>query len=502
MRLKLMGLLLGFAGMVFAEVNVIPRPDKVEQQPGVLVLSKDTFAKGDISPNLRAVVDGIFKGAPAGKPVAVGINFSGGEAEGYALEVGESGIRIDAENETGAFHALQTLKQLVLFADGGKIPCVKIEDKPRYGWRGVMVDEARHFFGKEKIKQLLDSMALYKLNRFHWHLTEFDGWRIEIEKYPKLTTVGGIGNSSDATAPAAFHTQDDIREIVKYAADRHIVVVPEIDMPGHASAAGRAYPEFSGGGSEKRPHFTFNPGSEKTYGFLTDVLTEVAGLFPSPWIHFGGDEVHYANKQWIDIPEVQELMKQHGLEDLKDVEHYFNRRMAGVIDGLGRTTAAWDEVVTAGLDTDKTLVFWWRHNMPDVLADAFEKEFKVVICPRIPCYFDFVQDDSHKVGRRWKGAFSTLDLMYDFPRGLDLVEEQVAGMQACVWMEKIATEERFDYMVYPRLLALAESSWSDDARKDYGNFLGRLKKHLPALEARGIRPFNPFNPTVTPEPDR
>jgi hexosaminidase len=378
---------------------------------------------------------------------------------------------------------------------------VEIEDAPRFGWRGFMLDESRQFFGRQKVKELLDYMAMYKLNRFHWHLTDTPGWRIEIKKYPKLTTIGAIGNQTDKDAPAAYYTQEDIKEIVDYAAQRFITVVPEIDMPGHAAAAARAYPEISGGGSVKHPDFTFNPGSEKTYQFLTDILTEVAALFPSEWIHYGGDEVHFANKQWLDIPEVKELMAKENLKDLTEVEFYFNRRMAKVIEGLGRKTVAWDEVVNAGLDKDQSVVMWWRHNMPDALQAAFDKGFEVVLCPRIPCYFDFVQDDSHKVGRRWKG-FASLDLTYKFPAGLKINEQQVAGMQANLWSEKVATSERFDFMTWPRLQALSEAAWTQEKSKDYDQFLTRLKVHLPYMKARGVYFFNPFDKTEHPEPAR
>ena len=344
-------------------------------------------------------------------------------------------------------------------------------------------------------------MAMYKMNRFHWHLTDSPGWRIEIKKYPKLTTIGAIGNKTDKNAPAAFYTQEDIKEIVEYASQRFIAVIPEIDMPGHAAAAARAYPEISGGGSEKHPDFTFNPASEKTYQFLTDILTEVAGIFPSKWIHYGGDEVHFANKQWLDIPEVKALMKKENLKDLTEVEFYFNRRMAEVIDKLGRKTMGWDEVVNAGLDKDKTLVMWWRHNKPEVLVDAVAKGFDVVLCPRIPCYFDFVQDDSHKVGRRWKG-FCSLDLVYKFPLTMNDSVESFAGIQANLWSETVATGKRFDFMTYPRLQALSESAWTQDKNKNYDQFLTRLKMHIPYMKKQGTYYFNPFDKAEHAEPVR
>ena len=507
MKKSIVSLICLLAAAVYADVNVIPQPNKVVELPGSLRLSSEVELQGSLkdSPRVKSGVAGIFKGVPKSalaKPVIIKIDIGGhGGAESYQLKVSKDGVFIEAPSPSGGFYALQTVKQLVLFSKDGTIPCVKIEDSPRYGWRGFMLDESRHFFGKERVKELLDYMAMYKLNRFHWHLTDSPGWRIEIKKYPKLTTIGAIGNKTDKNAPAVFYTQADIKEIVEYASQRFIAVIPEIDMPGHASAAARAYPEISGGGSAKHPDFTFNPGSEKTYQFLTDVLTEVAQLFPSKWIHYGGDEVHFANKQWIDIPEVKALMAKENLKDLKEVEFYFNRRMAAVIDSQGRKTVAWDEVVNAGLERDKTLVMWWRHNKPDVLADAFKKGFNVVLCPRIPCYFDFVQDDSHKTGRRWKG-FVSLDLTYKFPAGLKIVEKQVAGIQANLWSETVVTGKRFDFMIWPRLQALSEAAWTQEQSKDYDQFLGRLKVHLPYMKEQGVYYFNPFDKAEHPEPER
>ena len=495
------------ATAVFADVTIIPQPNRIEKKAGVVKLSSQCVLAGSLkdSPHIKAAVSGFLEGVP-GKPsapaVLVKIDVGGaGKAESYKLDVTPDGFFIQAVTPSGGFYALQSLRQLVMFSKGGVVPCMTIEDSPRFSWRGFMLDESRHFFGKEKVKELLDLMAFYKLNRFHWHLTDTPGWRIEIKKYPKLTSVGAVGNHSDPDSPAAFYTQEDIKEIVDYAAQRFIQVVPEIDMPGHAAAAARAYPEISGGGSQRHPDFTFNPGSAKTYEFLTDVLTEVAELFPSQWIHYGGDEVHFANKQWLEIPEVKELMEREKFTDLTEVEFYFNRRMAKVIEGLGRKTVAWDEVVNAGLDKDKAVVMWWRHNMPDALQTAFDKGFDVVLCPRIPCYFDFVQDDSHKIGRRWKG-FASLDLVYMFPAGLKIREDLVLGMQANLWSEQVVTEKRFDFMTWPRLQALSEAAWTQEGNKDYDSFIPRLKQHLPYLKEKGIYYFNPFDKTEHPEPTR
>jgi hexosaminidase len=433
--------------------------------------------------------------------------------EGYELAVTRDGIQITATTSQGIFYGLQSVRQLlppqVESTEPVKglelqVPLVQIEDRPRYAWRGLMLDESRHFFGKGYVKKLLDQMAMLKMNVFHWHLTDAPGWRLEIKKYPKLTTVGGIGNKSDPDAPAAYYTQDDIREIVAYAAERHIQVLPEIDMPGHATAANRAYPENTGGGNEKRPDFTFNPGREETYSFLTDILEETAALFPAPWIHYGGDEVHFANEQWIDLPDVKTLMAEHDLKDLKEVEHYFNRRMADEIHRLGKKTVAWDEVVDAGVDPDKAIIIWWRHNVPEQLTKALDQGYDVVLSPRRPLYFDFVQDDSHEIGRRWEG-YNDLRQVYDYPElpaEYPAVQQRVLGVQASMWTETVQTEARADFMIFPRLTAIAEAAWTDGVNKDYENYEQRLRAMLERYEVVGIKYFDPFTPENTPEPQK
>lgn len=426
--------------------------------------------------------------------------------EAYRLNISDRQIQITASTNIGLFYGLQSLLQIALTnstANGFRVQQGTIQDSPRYPWRGLMLDESRHFFGKEKVKQLLDWMAIYKLNKFHWHLTDSHGWRLEILKYPKLTTVGGIGNFHDSNAPVAFYTQTDIKEIVRYAADRFIEVIPEIDMPGHASAANRAYPEFSGGGSEKYPEFTFNPGKEATYSFLTDILREVTQLFPSQFIHLGGDEVHFGNQQWNTNPDVQALMKKQQLKDLQAVEFYFINRMTDSIASLGKTMIGWDEIVTSGVPKEKSVVMWWRHDKPDQLKQALEKGYQTVLCPRIPLYFDFVQHASHQSGRFWAKDYAPFEkiLAFDQLYG-SLIEghrDLIKGIQANVWTETIHSGERLDFMVYPRIAALAEAAWSPQKPLDSREFMQRLQPSLGWYKAQGISFFNPENPESTPE---
>lgn len=432
--------------------------------------------------------------------------------EAYTVTVGTEGVTILAASAAGLFNGVQTLRQLLppqiespVVVDGvaWRIPCVTIKDAPRFSWRGLMLDESRHFFGKLEVKKLLDRMALLKLNRFHWHLTDDPGWRVEIKKYPKLTSVGGIGCETDASAPACFYSQDDVRDILAFAADRHIVVVPEIDMPGHATAMNTAYPEHWGGGFERLPKFLLNPGREATYAYLRDILKEIAELFPGPWLHYGGDEATFAWKAWLDQPDVRDLMLRENLKTPEGIDHYFKRRMATAITGLGKTTCGWDEITDAGLAAETTVVFWWRHDKPKQRDKAIERGYRVVLCPRQPLYFDFVQADSHKYGRRWDGPV-TLERIIGFPQlpaaYTAAQRRQVLGLQCCLWTEKVKSVQRLEFMLFPRLAAVAESAWLPEGGKDYGEFMRRLKRFLVRLDVMGITCFNPFEPQTSVEP--
>ncbi|WP_299535590.1 beta-N-acetylhexosaminidase [Ulvibacterium sp.] len=427
--------------------------------------------------------------------------------EGYILEIEANGIKVRAPSPSGVFYGLKTLKQLIWanYKEDGvwALPMGVIKDTPRFAWRGLMLDESRHFFGLEKVKQLLDLMAEHKLNKFHWHLTDEPAWRIEIKAYPKLVQVGSIGDWSNSSLNANFYTQQQIREVVDYAAARQIEVIPEIDMPGHASAANRAYPEFSGGGNKEHPDFTFNPGKEDTYSYLADILREVAAMFPSEYIHIGGDEVHFANAHWWDDAEVMSLMERKNLKDLKGVEYYFLNRIADSLGTMGKKIAGWDEISGSGINRNSSLVFWWRHDKPEVLTRMIQNGYPTVLCPRIPLYLDFVQHDTHEYGRKWDGAFGNAVQAYHFPDSLDVeipINNPIVGIQACIWTERIANEKRLDFMVWPRLTAISEAAWTDQTLKSYDRFLKRLEEFLPFYGERNIGYFNLLNPNATPEP--
>ncbi|MBU4459346.1 MAG: beta-N-acetylhexosaminidase [Verrucomicrobia bacterium] len=501
-----------------SEPGVIPRPASVEAREGRFALKAGALvqAPGDVAKlyleSLSAAAGFPLASAPADAAAAIRFlpagetGTAGPAGEGYTLRVEASGVTVRAATPAGHFNGLQTLAQLLrgTAREGGgrMLACVEIADAPRFGWRGYMLDESRHFSGKEAVLRLLDGMAACKMNRLHWHLTDSPGWRIEIKAYPNLTVAGSRGSESDRRpdAPRQFYTQDEIRAVVAYARARNIAIVPEIDMPGHADAAVLSYPELDGGGFTRPkgnswPRFTFNPAKAETLKFLDTVLAEVAALFPDAGvIHFGGDEVHFGWQKWPELPEVKALMEKEGLKDLAAVETWFNRRMAGTINGLGFKTAGWDEIAARDLPRDKTVIFWWRHDKPQVLRAALDAGYPVVLCPRRPCYFDFVQHESHTVGRRW-GGFNPLADVYAFPAGLQLStadEAQVLGVQACLWTETTLTQARRDFLTWPRLAALAEAAWTPAARKDFASFEARLPATLAHLGSLGIAPYDPF----------
>lgn len=506
-------LLFSFLGVHSQEI--IPYPNHYEQREGVSIVPKVitvSAESGEFSSLIPGFVETLESFSLRAKKtekkgwIQLIRNTACYNPEEYRLTVSPAGIVVEAGCANGCFYGLQSAFQLINSAGaGGSLSCAVIRDNPRYGWRGLMLDESRHFMGKAEVKKLLDLMALHKLNKFHWHLTDSQGWRIEIKRYPLLASVGATGNLTDPDAPAQYYTQAEITEIVQYAADRFIEVIPEIDMPGHATSAVKAYPEFSGGGSKQYPNFTFNPGKESTYTFLTDILKEITALFPSKYIHIGGDEVHFGNEQWNRLPEIGELMKTEGLDDLVTVEHYFLNRMSDSIRTLGKTVMGWDEVVTADLPVSNTVVMWWRQERPEQLEKAISKGYEIIMCPRLPLYLDFVQHPSHQYGRKWsKGEYAPIEKVYHFPgtdytSGISVATSLIKGIQGNIWTERIHTPQRLQFMVYPRMSALAEAAWTQDHSKNYENFNLRMDKMLEIYKKYGIVFFNYKDPESSPE---
>lgn len=483
-----------------AEPQLLPRPQSVELRDGTCVapdgiIAVDCKTEEEFAKARRILTaDGVLKNVVRDRQAGVRLSLRRQQEAGYRLAVDGGAIELayGADDQLNA--GLTTLRQLAWNAHYGWIlPRCVITDAPRYAHRGFMLDESRHFSGKQAVLRLLDAMELVKLNVFHWHLTDSPGWRVEIKAYPRLTEVGAVGSHSDPAAPRAFYTQADVREVVEHARARGIEIIPEIDMPGHATAANRAYPEFSGGGSEKYPDFTFNPASERADAYLRAILAEVRGLFPySRTIHLGGDEVHFGWEKWPELPEVKQLMAAEKLTKLEEVEGRFVRRYAEKLGRDWQQVGLWDEASRFDLPKEKTLLFWWRHNKPEGLRDAADKGYEIVLCPRIPLYFDFVQDPVHGTGRKWKGMLADIAAVHAFPESLGATlpaNARVRGIQANLWTEQAVSQERRDFLTFPRLLAVAESAWTRPERKDFPRFQQAVNLTLPRLEALGIKPW-------------
>ncbi|MCK9343516.1 MAG: beta-N-acetylhexosaminidase [Massilibacteroides sp.] len=423
----------------------------------------------------------------------------------FSMEVSAEGIRISGADAEGLYYGVNTLKQMIQRQKGLLSFCT-INDHPRFAWRGFLLDESRHFFGKKKVLQYLDCMAQLKLNVFHWHLTDETGWRIEIKKYPKLTTEGAIGDYSNPTKPAQFYTQEEIKEIVAYAQARHIMILPEFDMPGHATSVCRSYPQVSSGGEGKRADFAFQPCKEETYELISNIMDELFELFPAPYIHIGGDEVRFGNQTWFTDPQIQAFIKQNDLKDERGLEQYFIRRIVKLVASKGKKVIGWDEIIDANAPTEEVVIMWWRHDRKAELVKALERGYQVILTPRRPLYGDFNQFETHRLGRNWGGyasGYNPIASIVAFPESIESYfkeyEDQVMGIQYSMWTERIDNADRLDYMTFPRLVAVAESAWASPKQKDLSQFMHKLYQFLPCLDARKITYFNPFDPKQTPE---
>jgi hexosaminidase len=501
--------------------GIIPAPVSVKKAPGEFVLSQETIIQAD-TPNNKAVQ--FFSAYLANnmaynKQVAlrnasvstttVYLTSAGTEnlpAEGYRLTITPQQITV-AGKGAGLFYGIQTLIQLIPLERGAtaKLPAVTIEDYPRFGYRGMMLDVCRHFFSVEFVKRYIDLMATYKLNTFHWHLTDDQGWRIEIKKYPKLTSVGStrkesvIGNYKDRTPlqydgvpVSGYYTQEQIRDVIKYAADRYITIVPEIEMPGHALAALAAYPELSCDPGQKYEVSgkwgVFNNiycPSEKTFSFLQDVLTEVIDLFPSKYIHIGGDEA--PKDIWKKTKFCQDLIKRLKLKDEHGLQSYFIQRMEKFVNSKGRSIIGWDEILEGGLAPNAT-VMSWRGEEGGI--QAAKESHDVIMTPSSQAlYFDHAQGkiNQEPVGI---GGNAPIQKTYAYnPTPAALTPEQqkyIKGVQANLWTEYITTETKVEYMVLPRMLALSEVAWTPTANKNYRDFSEtRLPQHLARFDKSG-----------------
>jgi hexosaminidase len=511
-------------------IAIVPRPVRVTPGTGTFTLTPTTVivTDGGTRELAAALADYLFPAtgfrlavrasAPTGaRVIAIGLDTtltSLGD-EGYRLEVRPTRVSIRARRPAGAFYGIQTLRQLFPAAilrqarmDGTAwtVPAVSIEDYPRFVWRGFMLDVARHFMPKEFVKKTIDLLAFHKLNRLQLHLTDDQGWRIEIRRYPRLTQVGAWRRETIMGRPAddstkwrfdgephgGFYTQDDIREIVAYAQARFVTVVPEIEMPGHSQAAIAAYPELGNRG-DTLPVLTFwgvnpnilNPG-DPTIAFEQNVLTEVMALFPSRWIHIGGDEAPKA--QWKVSPLAQSRMRELGLKDENELQSYFTHRMDQFLTAHGRSLIGWDEILEGGLAPNAT-VMSWRGTEGGIAAARAGHD--VVMAPTSHTYFDYYQSADTTTEPLAIGGFLPLDTVYAFdpvPAGFTATEaSHVLGGQGQVWTEYIADPKRVEYMAFPRASALAEVLWTPRANREYGDFVRRLTTHVGRLAVLDVQ---------------
>jgi hexosaminidase len=418
--------------------------------------------------------------------------------EAYELTIEKNKIRVMAYGEAGLFYALQTLIELMPLNAKNNIavPCMKIKDSPQYAWRGMHLDVSRHFFSVDFIKKYLDCLALYKMNTFHWHLTDDQGWRIEIKKYPKLTEIGAVRKKSmvghykdhtfDSIPYGGFYTQVEIKEIVAYAKKRFITVIPEIEMPGHAMAALAAYPELActAGPFEVATEWgvfddVYCP-TESTFTFLENVMDEVLSLFPSEYIHIGGDEC--PKTRWKTCEKCQHLIKQENLKDEFELQSYFIRRIEKYINAKGRKIIGWDEILEGGLAPNAAVMSW--RGTEGGIAAAKQKHF-VVMSPGSHCYFDHYQADP-KTEPVAIGGYTTLEKVYSYtPTPVELTKEEAAyvlGAQGNVWSEYMTTSDYVEYMAIPRMAALAEVLWGTADPKQFKDFQDRLLVHFALLD--------------------
>lgn len=423
-------------------------------------------------------------------------------AEGYSLDVTRKGVKVEAPDGPGLFHGMQSLIQLMPLtrAASYSLPCVRVLDQPRFSYRGMHLDCGRHFFPVSFIKEYLDMMARYKFNTFHWHLTEDQGWRIEIKKYPRLTSIGSqrtetvVGHNTqqyDGKPYGGYYTQQQITDIVRYATERYITVIPEIEMPGHSLGALSAYPLLgcTTGPYEAATRWGVFPdvycaGKESTFQFLENVLDEVMELFPSHLIHIGGDEC--PKDRWKVCPYCQKRIKDLGLKDEEGLQSYFIGRIEKYLNQHGRAIIGWDEILEGGLAPNAT-VMSWRGEKGGIAAA--KEHHDVIMTPGAWCYFDHAQSRS-KAEPLNIGGYLPLAKVYSYdpvPKELKAEERKyIIGVQANLWTEYIPSVSQLEYMVMPRMLAMAEVAWTDTQKKDYASFYHRMGTQLGYLDSRHI----------------
>lgn len=501
-----------------AGISIIPRPNNIKAMNGNFVISSATkiLYEGQEAKSVAQYLSSylsvaigtklelsslVDKENPEGNLlITTDGNPLKANTESYELSVNTKGIVLKAQNRKGLFYAVQSLLQLMpagVFAnekqdhDKWTVPCVEINDSPAMSWRGYMLDASRHFFPKETILRQIDLLALYKINRFHLHLTDDQGWRVEIKKYPKLTEVGAWQILDDGTKKGGFYTQQDLREIVEYAKQREVMIIPEIDMPGHSQAAIAAYPELSCHGASVAVRIKSGiskenmcPSNEKVYEFVADVLDEIMEIFPSPYIHIGGDEAHKGN--WLKCPrctaKVGVTMNPSDENERKKIvvlQDEFVGQVNAMIRQRGKIMIGWDEIIEneAIGNIEGAIIQSWRSALPGL--KAAENGHKVILSGGNTFYLDYPN------GRRnIERIYNTVTPDRFWRYSLKL--ENIIGVECPLWTETVASQDQVDYMTWPRLLALAELGWTDLGLRSYGEFKSRLKENEKRLDRLGV----------------
>ena len=516
-------------------ISIIPQPVHILKGTGHFTFPKEVLIHAPDSPELVKTISILSErlSLPTGNHVTFATSSNGATIklllndsddsqlgkEGYTLSVTHTGIKIKANKPAGLFYGVQTLLQLLPSQIESKVlikninwvvPIVEIQDFPKLGWRGLMFDVARHFFTKDEVKQYIDAMSKYKYNVLHLHLTDDEGWRIEIKGYPKLTEIGAWnvkreGEFGDFIPPLAneprnyggFYTQEDIKELVRYAKDRFIEIMPEVDVPGHSLAAIASYPELSctpdavnykvrsgekimdwSGGAPPKALLdnTLCPANELAYSFMDSVISQLATLFPFEYIHLGGDEAPI--NFWQKNEQIKALMAREGIKNSTEVQGYFTRRVEKIVESKGKKMMAWDEVLEGGV-SPTTAVMSWR-GMKYGIEAALNKH-EVVMSPTTYAYLDYMQSDVISEPRVY--ASLRLNKSYEFepvPEGVD--PQYIKGGQANLWTEQVYTIRQAEYMTWPRAFAIAESVWSPKDKKNWPEFFSRVEEHFKRLD--------------------
>jgi hexosaminidase len=493
-------------------INIIPKPVNLITKKNSFIYDKNTVILYDSNiPGIVPIADIIVNqfnitkvNIPSRKNyISLSIDKKIVNPEGYKMDVNRNFIRITANTPAGLFYGTQSLIQLVNFnSRENKIPSLEISDSPAFPYRGMHLDVSRHFAPVDFVKKYIDLMSKYKFNKFHWHLTDDQGWRIEIKKYPRLTEVGAFRDSTllgrysdfprkfDKTRHGGFYTQEEIKEIIDYAAARYVEIIPEIEMPGHCMAALAAYPEYA---CTKGPFSVwpiwgvsediFCP-TEETFSFLTDILSEVVDLFPSKYIHIGGDEV--PKKRWKESSFCQDLIKKENLKDEHELQSWFIKRIEKFVNEKGKTIIGWDEILEGGL-APNAVVMSWRGESGGV--EAAKQKHNVIMTPGSHCYFDHYQslDPGDPIAI---GGYTSLEKVFNYkpvPEELSISQSKyILGAQANLWSEYFTTTSQVEYMAYPRAIALSEVLWTNSAKRDFSNFIKRIIPHHRYLKQNGV----------------